>query len=54
MIHFPGESSVSGSSVLNELQLSDRLFIKTRKALKVVEPTENKCMGKFFRNPADT
>ncbi len=43
-------SEDSSSSILNQLQLSDKLFRETCEVtVRIVEPTEDRCMDKFFQ-----
>ncbi len=50
MIHFLGVSEDSSGSILKQLQLLDGVFKETCKyTVAIVEPTEDKCMDKFFQ-----
>lgn len=48
MLHYLGVSKDSGRSILDELQLSDRLFAKTHEdTVAVIYPAENKSVPIF-------
>lgn len=50
MIHFLSLYEDSSRSVLNQLQLSDRIFRETcEETITVVKSTEDKCMDKFSK-----